>query len=150
MKPFAFSFERVRGYKSQLLETEKNTLRTLNKQLADIEEKIRLCRLFQQEKREELQEKQVQGALMRDLEECRFYLNNTRLQLEALNQERELAALAAERQRKVVLKASQEVSGLDKLEEKQLDDYHYLEARYNEKVILEQVINQLSSPKESH
>ncbi len=149
MKPFTFSLERMRGYKCQLLETEKNALQALNKRLADIEEKIRLCQVFQQEKRAELQNMQIEGALMRELDECRFYLNNTYRQLEDLKEEREQAAAAVERQRKVVLKASQEVSSLDKLEEKQLDDYRYLEARHNEKVILEHVTNQLIFPKES-
>ncbi len=149
MKPFTFSLERMRGYKFQLLETEKNALQALNKRLADIEEKIRLCQVFQKVKREELQNKQFQGALMRELDECRFYVENTGRQLEALKNERELAVMEVERQRKVVLKASQEVSSLDKLEEKQLDDYRYLEARYNEKVILEHVTNQLIFPKES-
>ena len=53
-----------------------------------------------------------------------------------------------ERQRKVALRASQEVSSLDKLEEKQLEDYRYLEARDNERTIQEHVITQLIYSKE--
>ena len=146
MKPFAFSLERLREYRNQVLDTEKNILMTLMKRLYDIEEQIRLCTAFRQAKRIEMQIKQTQGTTMREMEECKFYLENTRCQLEALEEERILAAFEVERQRKIVLKASQDVASLDKLEEKQLEDYRYLEARDNEKVILEHVINQLVYP----
>ena len=69
-------------------------------------------------------------------------------QLEVLEEERIQAALEVEIQRKVVLKASQDVSSLDKLEEKQLEDYHYLEARNNEKEIVEHVITRLAYARE--
>ena len=143
MKSFVFSLERMRDYRNQVLDTEKNTLMALHKRLFAVEEKIRQCREFRQYKREEMQWKQQQGSTMRELEEYKFYLENMRMQLDALEEERIQAALEVERQRKVVIKASQDVSSLDKLEEKQLEDYHYLEARDNEKNIQEHVITQL-------
>jgi len=148
MKPFVFSLERMRDYKSQVLETEKNILMMLHRRLFDIEEKIRLCKVFRQEKQEEMRTKQECGSTMRDLEECKFYLENTHRQLEDLEEERILAALEVERQRQVVIKASQDVTSLDKLEERQLEEYHFLEARDNEKTIQEHVITQLSYPKD--
>ncbi|MCL1804926.1 MAG: flagellar FliJ family protein [Clostridiales bacterium] len=147
MKPFAFSLDRIRDYRIQVLDTEKNLLMELFRKLYDIEDKIALCRKFRLEKQEEMQEKQMQGLTMRELEECKFYLENMRIQLEALEEEREQAALEVERQRVVVVKCSQDVSSLDKLEEKQLEDYHYLEARDSEKTIQEQVIRSLVYPK---
>ena len=143
MKPFVFSLERMRDYKNQVLDTEKNTLGVLMKRLADIEEKIRLCTIFRHEKQEEMREKQMQGMTMREMDECKFYIENTRCQLEDLEEEREQAAIEVEVQRQVVLKASQDVSSLDKLEERQLEEYHFLEARDNEKTIQEHVITQL-------
>ena len=143
MKPFVFSLERMRDYKTQVLETEKNTLMVLHKILFEIEEKIRLCKIFRQEKQEEMRMKQQQGSTMRDLEECKFYLENTHRQLEDLEEERILAALEVERQRQVVIMASQDVTSLDKLEERQLEEYHFLEARDNEKNIQEHVITQM-------
>ena len=147
MKAFTFSLERLRDYGNQILDTEKNILMTLFQRLYDIEDKIELSRNFRQVKQEEMQLMQEQGSTMRDLEECKFYLQNTRLRLEELEEERIQAALEVERQRKVVLKASQDVSSLDKLEEKQLEDYHYLEARDNEKTIQEHVIQSIVYPK---
>ena len=143
MKPFTFSLDRIRDYKNQVLDTEKNLLMALYKILYEIEDKIELSRSFRQDKQEEMQRMQQQGATMRELEECKFYLENTRLRLEALEEEREAAAAEVERQRQVVIKASQDVTSLDKLEERQLEDYHYLEARDNEKTIVEQVIHSM-------
>ena len=149
MKPFVFSLGRMRDYKSQVLDTEKNTLMVLQKQLADIEDKILLCKLFRHDKQEEMRTKQREGSTMRDLEECKFYLENTHKQLEDLEEARVKAALAVEAQRLVVIKASQDVTSLDKLEERQLEEYHFLESRDNEKTIQEHVITQLVYAKES-
>ena len=133
----------MREYKTQVLDAEKNLLTTLHKRLFDIEEQIRICKEFRKMKQEEMKQKQAFGSTMRELEECRFYLNNTHCQLEELEEARLLAAHAVELQRLVVLQASQDVSSLDKLEERQLEEYHFLEARDNEKTIQEHVITQL-------
>jgi flagellar export protein FliJ len=138
----------MRDYRNQVLDTEKNLLMALNKRLQDIEERIRLCTAFRLAKQEEMQAKQQHGLPMRELEEYKFYEENTRHQLEDLEVERVRAAMEVERQRNVVLKASQDVASLDKLEEKQLDDYRFLEARDNEKTIQEHVITQLVYSKE--
>ena len=150
MKPFVFSLDRIRDYRNQVLDTEKNILLDLHKKLYAIEDRIELSKHFRQVKQGEMQEKQRQGMTMRELEECKFYLENTRHQLEALEEERILAALDVERQRVIVVKASQDVSSLDKLEERQLEDYHFLEARDNEKTIQEHVIHSLVYTKENN
>ena len=150
MKPFTFSLERMRDYKAQVLDTEKNLLLLLHTRLYEIEEQIRICQVFRKDKQEEMKHKQECGSTMRELEECKFYLVNTHRQLEDLEEARIKAALEVEVQRQVVLKASQDVSSLDKLEERQLEEYHVLEARDNEKTIQEHVITQLAYAKEVH
>ena len=69
----------------------------------------------------------------------KFYSENTRLQLNNLYEELKRAEARVEAQIKVVVAASQEVSGLDKLEEKQLEEYRYLEAKEMQEEILEMV-----------
>jgi flagellar FliJ protein len=69
----------------------------------------------------------------------KFHSENTRLQLNNLYEELERAEARVEAQIKVVVSASQEVSGLDKLEEKQLEEYRYLEAKEMQEEILERV-----------
>ena len=144
MKPFVFSLERMRDYKTQVLESEKNTLMALLAKLREIEEKIKTCQSFRQQKRDELQAKQVVGMNMKEMEEYKYYLDNMGRQLESLEIDRERAAMEVERQRRIVIKADQDVTSLDKLEEKQLDEYRVLETRHNEVLIQEHVINQIA------
>jgi flagellar FliJ protein len=61
------------------------------------------------------------------------------LQLNNLYEELQRAEARVDAQIKVVVSASQEVSGLDKLEEKQLEEYRYLEAKEMQEEILEMV-----------
>ncbi|MDR1193698.1 MAG: flagellar FliJ family protein [Peptococcaceae bacterium] len=144
MKAFQFSLERMRGYKNQVLDGEKNILAALRKQLADLEGKISRLLAFQKERQEVFLSRQREGVTMGEANEFRFCLENARLQLDSLYEEREALNQAVEAQRQVVIVASQEVASLDKLEEKQLEEYQYLEARDREKTILEQVTVGLS------
>jgi flagellar FliJ protein len=129
----------MRGYKTQVLDGEKNILATLRKRLADLDGRISRLLAFQKESQEALFDRQRAGVTMAEANEFRFRLDNARLQLESLRAEREEASQAVERQRLVVVAASQEVTSLDKLEERQLEEYQYLEARDREKTVLEQV-----------
>ena len=74
-----------------------------------------------------------------DLMLYKFHSENTRLQLNNLYEELKRAEQRIDAQIKVVVGASQEVSGLDKLEEKQLEEYRYLEAKEMQEEILEMV-----------
>lgn len=139
MKSFVFSLERMRNYKEQLLDREKSTLRQLQKRRNDIADTIEQVNRYREQKGEELRRRQREGMDASALSEYRFYQENTRLQLEGLRQELKLAELEAERQLQVVIAASQEVAGLDKLEEKQLEEYRQLEAKENELQIEEHV-----------
>ena len=79
----------------------------------------------------------------------KFYSENTRLQLNNLYEELERANARVDAQIKVVVSASQEVSGLDKLEEKQLEEYRYLEAKEMQEEILELVANKTTEEEPS-
>ena len=61
------------------------------------------------------------------------------MQLNNLYEELEKAEARIDAQIKVVVAASQEVSGLDKLRDKQLEEYKYLEAKEAQEEILELV-----------
>ena len=84
-------------------------------------------------------EESKNGLMASDLMLYKFHSENTRLQLNNLYEELRRAEARIEAQIKVVVAASQEVSGLDKLEEKQLEEYKYLEAKELQEEILEMV-----------
>ena len=74
----------------------------------------------------------------------RFQIENMRLQLEELGKEQKRMERMVERQTQVVLEAQQEVSGLDKLEEKQREEYQHELMRADEQTIAEYISTKLA------
>ena len=138
MKSFKFSLARMRSYKEQVLEKEKTTLRHLQAERAKIEMDIENLENHRKSREEEFKQSK-NGLMAGELMLYKFHSENTRLQLNNLYEELERAEARVEAQIKVVVSASQEVSGLDKLEEKQLEEYRYLEAKEMQEEILEMV-----------
>lgn len=140
MKQFRFSLERMRTYKGQLLDREKSALRVLQQRKNEIESRLARIIEFKEEKNRELIEKQMRGINAQEMDVYRLYIENARLQIRQLEAELRIASGEVERQLAIVVKASQEVSGLDKLEEKQLREHQKLEAKEQERTISELLI----------
>ncbi len=140
MKPFRFSLERMRTYKNQLLDREKSTLKVLQQRQNEIEDRLERMIHFREQKSGELIAKQQKGITVQEMDIYRLYIENARLQIKQLEIEQRIAAVETERQLKMVVRASQEVSGLDKLEEKQLQAYQQQAAKEQEQVISELLI----------
>lgn len=143
MKNFVFSLERMRGYKEQVLDKEKNNLAQLQQRRNKITDQIDQLKIYCELKNIELQEKQRLGMDASELNAYRFFKENVRLQLEDLAQELQKADNEVERQRQIVVSVSREVAGLDKLEERQLEEYHVLETRDFNLQIQEHVVTDL-------
>lgn len=128
----------MRSYKEQVLEKEKTALRQLQAEKAKIEVDIENL-LNHRKIREEEFKNSKSGLMANELMLYKFHAENTRLQLNNLYEELKRAEARVDAQIKVVVNASQEVSGLDKLREKQLEEYRYLEAKEMQEEILEMV-----------
>lgn len=123
MKKFEFSLQKMQRYKQQILDKEKALLAALQNKRDRIQNQIAGLEAFLVEQSHKLQARQVKGMSAAELAGHNFIVQNTRtrledLRLELLNAEKEL-----EEQRKIVMQASQEVKSIDKLEEKQLEEY---------------------------
>lgn len=129
MKSFVFSLERMRGYKEQVLDKEKNNLGRLRQRRDKIAAEIAGLKRYMALKSAELQQKQLLGMNAAELTSYRFFQENIHMQLKALDMELQRAEIEVERQLQIVIAASREVKGLDKLEEKQLEEYHIMESR---------------------
>lgn len=143
MKNFVFSLERMRSYKEQVLDREKNNLARLRQHRDSIERQITDLHSYREQKNNELHERQRKGMNALELNEFKFYLDNTRNQLKGLSKELSVAEREVERQLQIVINASREVAGLDKLEEKQLEEYRVLETQDNNLQIQEYVISNI-------
>lgn len=125
MKKFHFSLQAMRDYRERLLDEEKGTLQRLKAERDGIEEHLR--RLEEEFARLSLEmvKAQMQGTTIIELRKLSAQLDNLRLQIEEQRTLLEQAEAKVEQQMSVVVAANQEVSKLDKLEERQREEYRH-------------------------
>ena len=144
MKAFEFSLERIRNYKIQVLDKEKKILGNLKRRRDEIAEKIYALEKFVEEKKAQMQVKQIEGVSMSELASMNFLIESSRKQIEVLQIELRKADEVVEAQRKIVLSVYQEKTGMDKLEEKQAEEYRLLEAKATESEIMQAIANTMA------
>ena len=137
MKKFEFTLNRMRDYKRQILEREKGYLLSLYSEYNQLEQRykdlseefIEICRCSDNDMKKGISVKEIHIYEMK-----KYAVRQEQKQIQI--QERVIES-SIEKQRKVVVRISQEVSGLDKLEEKQLQEYTYLCDKESEQIIEE-------------
>lgn len=143
MKKFHFSLGRMLDYKEQLLDKEKNTLAQLRAHKQRLEDKIDRLTAEANALGETARAESRAGITAVKLHGYEFQISNIREQIKALRVEFKTMEALVENQLKVVLAATQEVSGLEKLKEKQLEEYNYAQTKAEELVISEFISSQL-------
>lgn len=144
MKPFVFPLKKIRDYKDQMLEKEQAELAALQRALHRLEQKAAALRVYLREKNEQLRQRQTEGVCLSELCAMQILIEAAERQAEETEQERRRAEAAVRAQLAVVLRLSQEISGLDKLEEKKREEHRYLLAKEYAEEILEQLTMRLS------
>lgn len=139
MKKFAFSLERMLNFQSQNLEKEMGILGrmtaerdALEAQKQDMAEKAAGVQA-------DIARLEAEGTTIFMLKACFSILESARNQLEEMEEELRLLQAGLERQRQIVTEASREVKKLEKLKEKQLEEYHRGEAKEQQETIAEHV-----------
>ncbi len=140
MKKFSFSLEKLKGYKNQILETEKNVLAVLRNEMNELlaekenlERKLKLSSV-------EYAEKSAKGISVLEISVLKNYHKALTLQIAEINSRIDLQEDKIRRQLSIVVDATKECSSLDKLEEKQLEEYKFVEAKQQEQFIEEYVL----------
>ena len=143
MKKFQFSLSRMLNFREQLLEKEKNSLNqlliqknTLDQHILDIKEQL-------EQAATQLEQKTREGTVITELRLLTFTLENGKKQLKQLHKDQMLLNSTVELQRKSVVQASQQVTKLEKLKEKQWEEYQYALAKAEEAFISEHVASTL-------
>lgn len=139
MKKFAFSLERMLNFQSQNLEKEMGILGRMTAERDALEARKRDMAEKAAGIQAEIARREAEGTTIFMLKACYSILESARNQLEELEKERKLLQAGLERQRQVVTEASREVKKLEKLKEKQLEEYHRGEAREQQETIAEHV-----------
>lgn len=149
MKKFQFSLRKMRDYKEQILDREKNTLQILRSQKDAIDRRIQNLEAEAIRLEQEAHEKSAKGIGALQLRCYSFQQENIRMLIKQLRKEQQAMEAAVERQLQVVVAITQEISGLDKLEEKQLEEYNYALAKADEEFIAELVSSDFIRKKEA-
>ena len=123
MKKFKFTLGRMLDYKDQLLDEENNKLALLRKKKQEIDDHIESLLRELDKISVTMRQEQERGITAFQLLSYESQRTNIRRQIEQLKKEQALAKLEVKRQVQVVVQATQEVSKLDKLQDKQLEEY---------------------------
>lgn len=143
MKKFSFSLDRVLDFKNQMLDREKNELARMRREHERLEEQLAECIARFERYNQERQEKSKRGVTAFELQSYQFQLDSLRGEMRALRDEMARSQQKIDAQLKKVLAASQDVSGLDKLKDKQLEEFGRYEAKVQETEVAEYVAGKL-------
>lgn len=139
MKKFSFSLARMMNYEEQILEREKGVMGHLiaeHDEIAARQQEI-ICQL--EKIHGEMDVEIRRGTTVYQINAYTAMIRTGKFQLEQLKKQLLIKKAEIERQRQTVTEASQEVKKLEKLREKQLEEYHHSEKKEEEEMISEHV-----------
>jgi flagellar FliJ protein len=139
MKRFEFSLARLKKYREQVLDTEKNTLGILRKQLSTLNERLEAILLLIESKNDELRNLYLQGTTPLNIAVIKRYIAVCQQDAEDLRAQILAKETEVQRQLAVVIAATQEVSTLEKLEERQLEEYRKA-AQHEDELFIEEFV----------
>ncbi|MCM1579209.1 MAG: flagellar export protein FliJ [Ruminococcus sp.] len=140
MKKFRFTLDKLLDYKGQILDREKNDLAALNLARADALELKAGLEAEQRRNRDDFNRKAAGGISPADMLTFTNYHNVLQMRIEDTQREIEELEEKIARQLNVVTEASKEVKSLEKLEEKQLEDYRF-KVQKSEENFIEEYVN---------
>lgn len=143
MKKFQFSLGRMLTYKEQIKTAERNKLAQCNHRKNEIEDNIKRLADESEALARKLSDIQKSGTSMQEIKLITFQIENNRAYIEQLKLDLEQAIIAVEKQLKVVVAATQEVEGLEKLKTKQHDEFLYEENKAEQLVVSEFVASKI-------
>ena len=129
------------GYKKQVLDREKNNLAHLRMQQQQMQEEKMQLEAKLKRSADEYRELSGNGITVMQITMFKGYHQSLRMQIKELENSIEEMEKKVQRQLGVVIDATKEVSSLEKLEEKQLEEYKFKVQKAEEQFISEYVMN---------
>lgn len=124
MKKFTFTLQKVMDFKNQNLDLHIGELHNLMAQLGKIEDEIKEVELEYKERTEKIDHEMTEGMTIQKLAIHKSYISlllkrGTELKIKKLNFE-----AVIEKKKEDIVAIKTEISGLEKLKEKQLFEYN--------------------------
>lgn len=142
MKKFNFPLEKVLRFRTSLLDEEKNKLAELRRDVIETESRIEDCQRQIDASDLELKESAAKGTTIQRIQILNFQIDSARNMIEELEKQLKKQQLLVERQLAVVLEATKDVNGLERLKEKQLEEYNEAIRKEDDLTISELVSSQ--------
>lgn len=139
MKKFQFTLNKLWTFKTMQLDKEKMTLAGMHHQKHALDQKIDIARAQFDFKENEFKETLQKGATAEDIRGAQFQIINLRRHLEVLAIEKSSLKSLIKKQLALVVSLSREVSQLESLQEKQLEEYN-VDQRKAEEIHIEEFI----------
>lgn len=141
MKRFEFSLNKLKSYKEQILDKEKNDLAQLRLQQQQMEDEKQQLINTLHKSADEYRELSGKGITVMQITMFKGYHQSLRMQIKDLEESIQDMETKVQKQLGVVIEATKDVSSLEKLEEKQLEAYNFKAAKAEELFISEYVTN---------
>lgn len=141
MKKFTFTLQKLMDFREQELDRQKNTLGLLRAELQRINDETDELREKIERHSAELEELCFGGAQAFEISVRKRYIISLQQEIHAKEQQAALKRQEIEKQLGVVVEATKDVRTLEKLEEKQLEEYRAAATKENENFIEEFVSN---------
>lgn len=129
------------GYKKQVLDREKNNLAHLRVQQQKMQEEKQELEAKLKRSADEFRDLSGKGITVMQITMFKGYHQSLRMQIKELENSIEEMEKKVQKQLGVVVDATKEVSSLEKLEEKQFEEYKFKVAKAEEQFIAEYVMN---------
>ena len=142
MKKFRFSLEKLKDFREQELDRQKNTLAALQAELRGVLDEIEELKKQLAVQDAELSKVSAAGASAYDIALRKRYIVTIQADIHLKEQQAARKQNDINRQLDIVVEATKDVRTMEKLEEKQLEEYKFLENKENEQFIEEFVSTQ--------
>ncbi|MCL2633523.1 MAG: flagellar FliJ family protein [Oscillospiraceae bacterium] len=149
MKKFKFSLDKLKKYKEQILEAEKNSLGILRKELNELNDELNALIKLIDLKSDELEYIMIKGITPSDLASRKRFITVKQQEAHEMRRLITLKEREIERQLNVVIEATKEVNTLEKLEERQLEEYRHKEMKEQE-LFIEEFVGNCEQRKEAN
>lgn len=123
MKKFVFPLEKVLRFRTSLLDEEKNKLAELRRDVVETENRIADCHRQIEQSDLEMKESAARGTSILQMRMFNFEIDSARRMIAELEKTLKKQQALAEQQLAVVLEATKDVNGLERLRDKQREEY---------------------------
>lgn len=132
MKKFTFSLEKVLSYRNQIVDVLKNELSTLMHELDQLDKKIDKLHSLFSDTNAKLVERMAEGVSAGDIAVYKLYLGDITGEVKKKQRDKQVLQKRIELKQAEIIAANVEIASLDKLKEKQLEEYRVVDMKAQE------------------